>query len=60
MFINLAVVGIAVVGSELSRGFASHIGWCPPESRGENGTRLPGGYRIRVLKIPSFSGTGYG
>jgi hypothetical protein len=28
--------------------------------RGENGTGLPGGYRIRVLKIPGFSGTGYG
>jgi hypothetical protein len=30
------------------------------EARGENGTGLPGGYRIRVLKIPGFSGTGYG
>jgi hypothetical protein len=30
------------------------------EPRGENGTGLPGRYRIRVLKIPDFSGTGYG
>jgi hypothetical protein len=28
--------------------------------RGENGTGLPDGYRIRVLIIPGFSGTGYG
>jgi transposase InsO family protein len=28
--------------------------------RGENGTGLPGGYRIRVLKIPGFSDTRYG
>jgi hypothetical protein len=23
-------ISLAVVGSELSRGFASHMGWCPP------------------------------
>jgi hypothetical protein len=31
-----------------------------PLVRGENGTGLPGGYRIRILEIPVFSGTGYG
>jgi hypothetical protein len=23
-------ISLAVVGSEMSRGFASHMGWCPP------------------------------
>jgi hypothetical protein len=23
-------ISLAVVGSELSRGFAFHMGWCPP------------------------------
>jgi hypothetical protein len=28
--------------------------------RDENGTGLPAGYRIRILKLPVFSDTGYG
>jgi hypothetical protein len=29
------------------------------EARGENGTGLPAGYRIRIPKIPVSSDTGY-
>jgi hypothetical protein len=36
------------------------VGNNPAIHRGENGTGLPGRYRIWVLKIPCFSGTGYG
>jgi hypothetical protein len=41
------------------KGSGTHVPLSCVATRGENGTGLPGGYRIRVLKIPGFSGTGY-
>jgi hypothetical protein len=31
-------ISLTMVGSEMSRGFASHMGWCPP---------LPPAFRVK-------------